>query len=126
MDRQTDYIISKFFFVSFLCVFSIVSGSIHLLSAGYNLDILTGEPNLAQHFCNHTKMVAATVDSIRKMLGISHAHDNEKWDDIREKADEIFMACKGHLRCGEKLVGWTSLDEEVRTRACAEVTFFKW
>ena len=67
-------------------------------------------------------MVAPNVESIRKNLGI--LHDDKSWEQIREKAEKIFEAYGGHLRCGTKSKGWTSLDEDDRASACAEVVPF--
>ena len=67
-------------------------------------------------------MVAPKVKSIRQQLGI--LHDDEKWKEISKKAKEIFEACGGHRRCGEKSEGWMSLDKYDRLTAYAEVTPF--
>ena len=67
-------------------------------------------------------MVAPTVEYIREKLGI--LHDDTKWKEIREKPEEIFKAYGGHLRCGKKSEGWTSLGEDNQASSCAEVISF--
>ena len=64
-------------------------------------------------------MVAPTVEYIGEKLGI--LHDDKKWKEIREKAEEIFKTYGNRLRCGQKSEGWTSLDEDSQASACAEV-----